>query len=190
MRRGSVLARGRPKSIMRWTSASPNTGSTRRFAMARCRDLCLWMLDLSRQGLQRRDRRNQQGQDESCYLEPLQEAAQAGRTFAEQLLQRFENEWQGDIDIAMPCHVRGDVVVSSRKLAVIMDPIESIKPHKDSSLAMLLEAQNRGWKIHYGQLHDIWLRDGEAFGRLTDSASRRRSIELVRARRGRGNAAG
>ncbi len=49
-----------------------------------------------------------------------------------------------------------------------MDPIESIKPRKDSTLAMLLEAQSRGWKIHYGQLDDIWLRDGEAFGRLTE----------------------
>ncbi|QDT68776.1 Glutathione synthetase [Planctomycetes bacterium MalM25] len=54
-----------------------------------------------------------------------------------------------------------------RRLAVIMDPIEAIKPHKDSSLAMLLEAQRRGWEIHYGQLHDIWLREGQAFGRLT-----------------------
>ena len=57
--------------------------------------------------------------------------------------------------------------MSNRKLAVIMDPIESIKPHKDSSLAMLLEAQARSWKIHYGQVQDVWLRDGEAFGRLT-----------------------
>jgi glutathione synthase len=56
--------------------------------------------------------------------------------------------------------------VSIRRLAVIMDPIESITPHKDSSLAMLLEAQFRGWKIHYGGLNDIWLRDGAAFGRL------------------------
>jgi glutathione synthase len=56
--------------------------------------------------------------------------------------------------------------LSIRKLAVIMDPIESAKPHKDSSLAMLLEAQHRGWEIHYGGLSDIWLRDGEAFGRL------------------------
>ena len=55
----------------------------------------------------------------------------------------------------------------TRKLAVIMDPIESIKPHKDSTLAMLLEAQDRGWTIHCGGLKDIWLRDGEAFGRLT-----------------------
>jgi glutathione synthase len=48
-----------------------------------------------------------------------------------------------------------------------MDPIESIKPRKDSTLAMLVEAQNRGWKVYYGQLQDIWLRNGEAFGRLT-----------------------
>jgi glutathione synthase len=51
-------------------------------------------------------------------------------------------------------------------MAVIMDPIESIKPQKDSTLAMLLEAQYRGWNIHYGQLSDIWLRDGEAHGCL------------------------
>jgi glutathione synthase len=57
--------------------------------------------------------------------------------------------------------------VKIRKLAVIMDPIEFIKPNKDSSLAMMLEAQKRGWKIYYGQLSDIWLRDGQAFGRLT-----------------------
>jgi len=64
-------------------------------------DLSLWMLDLSRQGLGRRDYRNQERQDESCYLEPLREAAQAGRTFAEELLQRFEHEWLGDIDVAV-----------------------------------------------------------------------------------------
>ena len=58
--------------------------------------------------------------------------------------------------------------MSRPKLAVIMDPIESIKPHKDSTLAMLLEAQKRGWKIHYGQLHEIWLRDGRAMGRLAN----------------------
>jgi glutamate--cysteine ligase len=65
------------------------------------RDLCLWILELSQQGLQRRNRKNHQGQDESCYLAPLQEVAQTGRTFAEQLLQRYENEWHQDIDIAV-----------------------------------------------------------------------------------------
>jgi glutathione synthase len=49
-----------------------------------------------------------------------------------------------------------------------MDPIDSIKPRKDSTLAMLVEAQRRGWTLHHGTLDDIWLRDGEAFRRLTD----------------------
>ncbi len=44
---------------------------------------------------------NYQGQDESCYLAPLQKVAQSGRTFAEQLLQRYENEWHRDIEIAI-----------------------------------------------------------------------------------------
>ena len=58
-------------------------------------------------------------------------------------------------------------MVSGLKLGVIMDPIASIKPAKDTTLALLLEAQRRGWGISYGQLQDIWLRDGEAYGRLT-----------------------
>lgn len=33
---------------------------------------------------------------------------------------------------------------------------------------MLLEAQRREWNIYYGTLDDIWLRDGEAVGRLTN----------------------
>ena len=53
-------------------------------------------------------------------------------------------------------------------LAVIMDPIESIKPCKDSTLAMLLEAQSRGWKLHYGQLENVWLCDGKALGHLAE----------------------
>jgi glutamate--cysteine ligase len=65
------------------------------------RDLCLWGLELSRQGLVRRHRRNQQGLDESCYLAPLQEVAQSGTTFAEQLMLRFEDGWQQDIEIAV-----------------------------------------------------------------------------------------
>ncbi len=53
------------------------------------------------------------------------------------------------------------------RLLVVMDPIESIKPAKDSSLAMLLAAQKRGWKLFYAGQKDLWLRDGIAHGRLT-----------------------
>lgn len=50
------------------------------------------------------------------------------------------------------------------RLGVVMDPIESITPKKDSSFAMLLEAQRRGMEIRYLQLANLRLRDGVALG--------------------------
>jgi len=52
-----------------------------------------------------------------------------------------------------------------RRLGIVMDPIETIVPKKDSSLAMLLEAQRRGFEIHYMLQHDLRLVGGEAIGR-------------------------
>lgn len=46
-------------------------------------------------------------------------------------------------------------------LGIVMDPIESITIYKDSSFAMLLAAQARGWKLFYMQQKDLYLRDGE-----------------------------
>jgi glutathione synthase len=51
---------------------------------------------------------------------------------------------------------------SGVRLGIVMDPIEAIKPAKDSSFAMLLEAQARGWQLHYMLQGDIRVRDGEA----------------------------
>lgn len=50
----------------------------------------------------------------------------------------------------------------SYRLGVIMDPIESITIKKDSSFAMLLEAQRRGYELHYMQQSDLKLLDGTA----------------------------
>jgi len=47
-------------------------------------------------------------------------------------------------------------------LGVVMDPIASIKFHKDTSLALLLAAQARGWKLHYMEQDDLYLLQGEA----------------------------
>jgi glutathione synthase len=47
-----------------------------------------------------------------------------------------------------------------------MDPIEAIKPAKDSTLAILLAAQRQGWELFYAEQKDLYLRDGVAFGRL------------------------
>jgi len=56
---------------------------------------------------------------------------------------------------------------NSLRVGVVMDPIESITPKKDSSLAMLLEAERRGAEIHYLQQADLKLLAGEAFGTST-----------------------
>ena len=48
------------------------------------------------------------------------------------------------------------------KLGVVMDPIGTINPKKDSTLAMLLAAQQRGWALSYMELGDLSLRDGKA----------------------------
>jgi len=50
------------------------------------------------------------------------------------------------------------------KLGIIMDPIEAIKPYKDSTFAILLEAQSRNWPIFYMEQSDLVLRDGRVYG--------------------------
>mgnify|MGYP002640916492 CR=1 FL=1 len=50
--------------------------------------------------------------------------------------------------------------MSQRKLGIVMDAIETIKPYKDSSFAMLLEAQSRGWQIYYMLLDDLYMDQG------------------------------
>jgi glutathione synthase len=53
------------------------------------------------------------------------------------------------------------------KIGIVMDPIESITPKKDSSLAMLLEAERRGAEIlSFGQ-SDLYMAEGNAMGRGT-----------------------
>lgn len=52
------------------------------------------------------------------------------------------------------------------KLGIVMDPIEHIKIHKDTSFALLLEAQARGYQLFYMELSDLYLRDGRAYARM------------------------
>ena len=47
-----------------------------------------------------------------------------------------------------------------------MDPIGSINIKKDSSFAMLLAAQARGWSIAYMEQSDLFLRDGLCHARI------------------------
>lgn len=58
------------------------------------------------------------------------------------------------------------------RVGIVMDPIESITPYKDSSLAMLLEAERREAEIHYFEQSDLKIVSGTALGR-----SRRLHVE-------------
>ena len=51
------------------------------------------------------------------------------------------------------------------KLGIVMDPIANINIKKDSSFAMLLEAQRRGYELHYMEMADLYLINGEARAR-------------------------
>lgn len=47
------------------------------------------------------------------------------------------------------------------KLGVVMDPISSVKVQKDSSMAMMLEAQKRGFELYYIEMQDLYLDQGQ-----------------------------
>ncbi|MDQ2070600.1 glutathione synthase [Natronospira sp. AB-CW4] len=57
--------------------------------------------------------------------------------------------------------------MSTRKpvIGVVMDPITAITPYKDSTLAMMLEIQRRGWELRYMTLEDLFLDNGTACAR-------------------------
>lgn len=48
------------------------------------------------------------------------------------------------------------------KIGIVMDPIEDINFKKDSSLAMLWAAQQKGWELWYMEQQDLFSRDGKA----------------------------
>jgi len=54
----------------------------------------------------------------------------------------------------------------SVRLGIVMDPIASISYKKDSSLAMLLAAQERGWELFYMEQKDLYLGAGQARGQM------------------------
>jgi len=54
----------------------------------------------------------------------------------------------------------------SIKLGIVMDPIDDINYKKDSSLAMLWAAQQKGWELFYMEQSDLYSRDGDVRARM------------------------
>ncbi|GGP63356.1 glutathione synthetase [Shewanella algicola] len=52
------------------------------------------------------------------------------------------------------------------KLGIVMDPISDINIKKDSSFAMLLAAQARGYQLFYMEMHDLAMVNGKAMANM------------------------
>jgi len=57
-------------------------------------------------------------------------------------------------------------------IGIVMDPIDSITTYKDSTFAMMLEAQDRKWDIWYMEQKDLYLQGQSAYGSM-------RQIEVI-----------
>jgi glutathione synthase len=56
----------------------------------------------------------------------------------------------------------------NKAIAVVMDPIEHIQPSKDTSLALLLEAQRRGYQLHYVLPGSLAIADNQSRATVAD----------------------
>jgi glutamate--cysteine ligase len=61
------------------------------------REIALEMLEIARDGLSRRARRNLAGEDEVHFLDPLFAIAASGESAAARMLAEYATDWAGDI---------------------------------------------------------------------------------------------
>ena len=88
-------ARGAPEASRR---RCRRRASPPRFAAAPCSKLPSTLVKLARAGLARRKRLDIGGQDETRYLEVLEDRLARGTTPAQELLEKFHGPWAGSVD--------------------------------------------------------------------------------------------
>lgn len=76
----------------------PRTALATPFKNGTVQDLSKDVLAISRQGLKNRGRMDGYGDDESHFLDSLDDVAESGVTLAEEFLDKYETEWNGSVD--------------------------------------------------------------------------------------------
>ena len=76
----------------------PRSALATRFRRTTVQDLAREVLQIARTGLENRRQINASGRDETVHLDVLQEVVDSGKTLADELLERFEGPWRGNID--------------------------------------------------------------------------------------------
>ncbi|WP_072396900.1 glutamate--cysteine ligase [Hyphomicrobium sp. CS1GBMeth3] len=79
-------------------AAVPRAALAAPFRDTTVRDIALLALRISQLGLRNRRQINPNSQDETIYLALIEQLARAGRTVADDLIERFEGRWRGRID--------------------------------------------------------------------------------------------
>jgi glutamate--cysteine ligase len=86
------------EEIIRLRLDVPSQALHTKFRSGTLREIALEVLAISRQGLNRRDRRNQVGDNEGYFLDPLFAIAESGQSPAEALLAEYRDSWHEKID--------------------------------------------------------------------------------------------
>ena len=76
----------------------PKTALQTSFRSGTLQDIALQVLEMSRAGLQARARLDSSGLDETIYLKLLHVTAKSGLSPAEEMLAKFDGDWQGSTD--------------------------------------------------------------------------------------------
>ena len=79
-------------------NAVPRQGLEAPFRNGTAGDIAKEVVKIAKLGLSNRRRLNSRGEDECGFLDFAEEVAASGRTPADELLNRFNNTWKGDID--------------------------------------------------------------------------------------------
>ena len=69
-----------------------------------------------------------------------------------------------------------------QKCAFLLDPLDKLKPYKDSSIALMLEAQERGVEVYAGEFSDLSIEEGRVYltapkVTLSAEAARHKKVE-------------
>lgn len=69
------------------------------------------------------------------------------------------------------------------KLAVLMDPLQKLKPYKDTTVAMIASAQAMGWECAHFTQNDLFCREGHAYATVSAvSLGDQHSLDWVQTR--------
>jgi glutamate--cysteine ligase len=94
------------KLVADWTAeerqdmrdAVPRQGLNAPFRQGTLLPIARQIVEIAKDGLAARNRLNSGGEDETVFMESLEEIVASKATPAELLLRKFEREWKGDID--------------------------------------------------------------------------------------------